>query len=60
MASGLQLPWQVKEVTFSPDELALSELSFTCVSVLHLTHAFQMNRTNSILYMISLSDRGSI
>ena len=26
MALGLQPPWQVKEVTFSPDELARSEL----------------------------------
>ena len=26
MALGLQLPWQVKEVTFSTDELARSEL----------------------------------
>jgi hypothetical protein len=50
MALGLQTPWQVKDVTFSTDELSRSE--YICLSLLCLARAFWMTRIISVQYLI--------
>jgi len=58
MALGLHAPWQVKDVTFSTDELAHSELHLHID--LYRAHASWMKQMSFVLYTIPSSGSGNI